>query len=171
LGAYSADGSQVPGFPKFTDGWIVFSPTTGDLYSNGKTEIVAGTREGYLFVWNTNGSADANTQWWHTQHDEYNSGNYGTDSRPPGIARDLQWHEGSTTASFVAPGDNWYDGTVDHYVATFEPSGSTETVQPSGPAGTRQTFAVPKGATGLSVVAYDKAGNVSATATANRYHP
>jgi hypothetical protein len=31
-----------------------------------------------LFVWETPGLAEANTEWWHYRHDEWNSGNYGT---------------------------------------------------------------------------------------------
>ena len=55
--AYRADGSQPAGWPKFTHGWHLSSATPGDVDGDGKVEIVAITREGNLFVWDTPGKA------------------------------------------------------------------------------------------------------------------
>ena len=54
--AFTDGGAQASGFPKFTSGWVVFGPATGDIDSDGKTELVAMTREGYLIVWKTDGT-------------------------------------------------------------------------------------------------------------------
>lgn len=59
LHAFTAAGTQAPGFPKFHTGWTVFSPAAGDVDGDGLVEIVVGTREGYLFVWDTSGEATA----------------------------------------------------------------------------------------------------------------
>ncbi len=164
LDAYTAAGTPAAGFPKFTGGWVTFAPSTGDLLGDGRTDVVAGTREGELFAWSTGGSATANDQWWHAQHDEYNSGNAGTDSRPPGVARNVSWSPGQPTVSFRAPGGDWYDGTVGHYEITYGPDGHTVSLSPSGPAGTTETAGVPVGTTGIRIVALDGAGNVSGPA-------
>ena len=163
--AVSASGAETPGFPKFTTGWDLYAPAAGDLLSNGKVDLVATTREGYLYAWATPGKATANTQWWSGRHDEYNTGNYGVDSRPPGALRHPQWTPGTAgvapVATFTAPGDNWYDGEVSSYLVTFGPSGHQERIAPSGPAGTTETITAPIGTTGIRVVAADASGNIS----------
>ena len=53
LHAFHRDGSEARGFPKFTGGWIFSAPAGGDLDGDGRPEIVAVTREGYLFAWET----------------------------------------------------------------------------------------------------------------------
>ncbi len=78
--AYQASGQQAAGFPKWTTGWNVFAPVVGDLLGDGTVEVVTAAREGWLFVWQTPGLADANTEWWRGQHDEWNTGNYGVDT-------------------------------------------------------------------------------------------
>ena len=163
--AVGATGTEASGFPKFTSGWDVYAPSAGDLTSNGHVDLVATTREGYLYAWATPGKATANSQWWGGRHDEYNSGNYGVDSRPPGALRNPHWSPesgaGRATASFTAPGDNWYDGEVAHYLVTMAPSGAQMVVAPTGPAGTTETVVGPPGTTGMQVVAEDSAGNTS----------
>jgi len=44
---------QPPGWPKLTLGWALASPTPGDVDGDGLVEVVATTREGDLFVWDT----------------------------------------------------------------------------------------------------------------------
>jgi len=64
LRAYRADGSEPAGWPKFTHGWHIGSPTPGDVDGDGKIELVATTREGKLFVWDTPAPAsEAALQW------------------------------------------------------------------------------------------------------------
>ena len=159
--AVTGSGAEAPGFPKFTSGWNIYAPIAADLTSDGHVDLATTTREGYVYAWSTPGKATANDQWWSGRHDEYNSGNYGVDSRPPGALRSPSWDAATGTASFMAPGDNWYDGTVSRYLVTVAPSGVQYVVDPSGPAGTVQTIEAPPGATGLTVVAEDSAGNIS----------
>ena len=104
-------GAQAPGFPKFTTGWMVFGPSVGDLDGEGHNEVASTTREGYLMAWKTGGDADANQEWWSSHHDERNTGQYGIDTRPPGILRDACISAGGTTPQLDAPGDDWYAGT------------------------------------------------------------
>jgi len=161
VAAYTSTGAQAPGFPKFTGGWVTFSPSTGDLLSNGTVDVVASTREGYLFAWSTSGSPSANNQWWHVRHDEWNSGNAGMHTRPPGAPMDASWAPGDSTLAFRAPGGRWYEGEVARYEVTFGPSGHTVPVAPQGPAGSTETIPVPAGTTGIEVVpvnAYDLLG-------------
>jgi hypothetical protein len=159
LHGYAIGGGQAAGFPKFTTGWSLWAPTAGDLDADGDTEIVMLTREGYLFVWNTPGLATGNNEWWHANHDERNTGLYGNDTRPPGVARNPSWATGTFTASITAPGDDWYTGTVTKYVLTFQPSNVTVERPPTGAAGTTRTFGLPAGTTSFTVQAVDDAGN------------
>lgn len=160
LAAYGSGGTQAPGFPKFHTGWGVWSPSAGDLLSDGHVDVVEANREGYLFAWRTPGRSDANDQWWTYQHDEWRTGRYGVDSRPPGVVRDAEWHPGEATLRFTAPGDDWYTGTPAAYLLTLAPTGSMERIATSAPAGTRVALPVPAGTTGLRIQAIDKAGNI-----------
>jgi len=51
LHAFDRAGGEADGFPKFTGGWIFSAPGTGDLEGDGRLDVVAVTREGYLFAW------------------------------------------------------------------------------------------------------------------------
>jgi hypothetical protein len=76
LHAFREDGSEPPGWPKNTGGWLLASPAVGDVDGDGRNEVVAVTREGYLFVWDTPGRGAS--QWGAFRHDARNTGNYGT---------------------------------------------------------------------------------------------
>ena len=161
---FTQTGGQATGFPKFFSGWNLWAPSAGDLLSNGQTAIVTVSREGYVFAWATPGVASGNNEWWHSGHDERNTGAYGRDTRPPGIVRNVVWpHNGHAT--FVAPGDNWYAGTVARYRVTFRPSNSTVNVLPTGAAGTTQNIVVPLGTTSFTVQAVDAADNLGRART------
>ena len=164
-------GAQAPGFPKFTSGWVVFTPATGDLFSDGKTEVVANTREGYINVWKTDGTAAGNNEWWNGRHDERNTGEYGVDTRPPGILRDAAISADGTQIDFTAPGDDWYDGTPDHYVAVtssdpitpdnFDQATPLSDTPTPGAAGTAQSYGIPGDAQRyVAIRAVDDAGNL-----------
>lgn len=76
LRAYKSDGTMPAGWPKFTHGWLIPSPTAGDIDGDGKIEIVAATREGNLYVWDTPAaSSDAAIPWQGFGRDRRNSGN------------------------------------------------------------------------------------------------
>ncbi len=162
--AYRSDGSQAPGFPKWHTGWNLWSPTVGDLDGDGRVELVAATREGQLFVWRTDGRADANDQWWSWNHDDWNTGRYGTDTRPPGVARDAQWRPGDRAVTFLSPGDDWYVGAPAQVVVdarTGSGRGEITTLRAEDTdlsAGAPLSVAVPAGTTRVTIWSVDDAG-------------
>jgi hypothetical protein len=79
LRAYSLGGVVPDGWPKFTGGWVVSTPATGDFVGDGKLDVAIMTREGNLFVWRTKGSASQAAEWPKYQHDLRNSGDYGSE--------------------------------------------------------------------------------------------
>lgn len=151
--AYTQTGSMADGFPKWTTGWNLYAPVAGDLLSDGTTDLVSVTREGYLFEWSTSGPASANTEWWRAQHDEWNSGNYEAQTRPPGAVGAATWSPGSRSVSFTAPGSTWYAGPAAAVIVTFEPSGRSVRVAGGGPAGRSSAVAVPSGTTSIRLQA------------------
>ena len=125
LHAYDSTGQDAAGWPKFTGGWTQPTPAVGDADGDGDLDVTGYTREGWSFLWNTGTDAcdsgtpasSTNQEWWTSRHDERGTGNYGTDSRPPGTPENLQaQRSGSTvTLSFTAPGDDWMCGTADRF--------------------------------------------------------
>jgi hypothetical protein len=57
LRAFDAQGQEAPGFPKLTGGWITGGAVFGALGSMPQQVVVAGTREGELFIWQTSAPA------------------------------------------------------------------------------------------------------------------
>jgi hypothetical protein len=57
LRAFDAAGGEAPGFPKLTGGWVTGGAVFGDLGSMPQQVVVAGTREGELFIWRTSAPA------------------------------------------------------------------------------------------------------------------
>ncbi|MGO9197669.1 MAG: hypothetical protein ACLQK4_11175 [Acidimicrobiales bacterium] len=168
--ARTATGKEAAGFPKFTGGWSIYAPSAGDLLSDGHDEIVTVTREGYLFVWKTSGTAPGASAWWRAYHDEWNTGRYGTDTRPPGVVRHAKIVPGGGTGGapllrFEAPGANWYAGRVSTYrLVIGGRTGSSIrdlTVHATVGAGHIQTIALPKGCTSVIVRAENSDGLVS----------
>ena len=74
LRAVNALGQEAPGFPKFTGGWMVNSPSFGPFGSLDNQVVVAGTRDGDLFVWSTTaGRCDPSGPWPREHHDLSNT--------------------------------------------------------------------------------------------------
>ena len=132
LHAYAADGGEPTGgadpaddWPKFTGGWTQATPSVGDADGDGDLEVSALTREGWSFLWTTEAPAcdvdgtSTNAEWWTFHHDERGTANYGTDSRPPGTAGELEAVRDEqakiTTLSWTAPGDDWRCGDAARY--------------------------------------------------------
>ncbi len=164
LMAFGAGGVIPSGFPKFTTGWALWAPSAGDLLSDGHTDLVQLTREGYLFAWRTNGSYAGNQEWWTGHHDEWRTGLYGADTRPPGVIRDARWNGPAHTLTFVAPGGDWYAGQVASYLLTL-PGGQHLSVAAHASAGSRESVTVPAGVDSVIVQALDGAGNLGRATT------
>ena len=98
LHAVDINGKEAAGWPKFTNGWIVQSAAVGDVDGDGKLEVIASTREGRLFAWKTAGDECGVIPWRRWHHDEWGSGNYHTDARPPASLR-----QGDVFASATSP--------------------------------------------------------------------
>ena len=162
LMAYQAGGAMPGGFPKFTSGWAVWAPSSGDLLSDGHTDIVQLTREGYVFAWRTDGTYAGDQEWWAGHHDEWRTGRYGVDSRPPGAIRNARLSGSKLT--FTAPGGDWYDGQAAGYRVSF----SSQTIPATVPAGSPQSITVPAGVTSFTIQAVDRAGNLGPALTVSR---
>jgi hypothetical protein len=76
LHAFREDGSEPPGWPKQTGGWLLASAAVGDVDRDHRLEVVAITREGYLFVWDTPARTSARRDWPLFRHDARNSGRF-----------------------------------------------------------------------------------------------
>ena len=76
LHAYDGCGRQPEGWPKFTGQWIITTPALGDMDGDGKLEVAMGTRNGWIYVWHTEGKSDGQIEWESFHHDNRNTGNY-----------------------------------------------------------------------------------------------
>jgi hypothetical protein len=73
--AIDSTGREAPGFPKFTGGWSVNSPSFGPLAGLAQQVVVAGTRDGDLFVWSTPTPACAPSGPWPREHHDLSNTN------------------------------------------------------------------------------------------------
>ena len=71
--AFGSNGTEAAGWPKFTGGWLIASPTIGSF--GRRAAVAATTREGQLFVWRARGSI-ADRPWGRFHHDARNTGWY-----------------------------------------------------------------------------------------------
>jgi hypothetical protein len=79
--AINNDGKNAPGFPKWTQGWHIATPAVGDLDGDEKIDVVANTREGWLWAWRTEGhvrgpeNGPPAIQWEGFHRDDQSTGN------------------------------------------------------------------------------------------------
>jgi hypothetical protein len=180
--AFSVNGGEAPGFPKYTGQWPSFSGVVGDPEMNGRLDLAFGTREGSLFVWRVRGDTRLNDSWWHYRHDERNTGLYGLDTRRPEAILDLRRSAGpGLQLTWTAPGGDYQIGTAARYDIRMARSPITETsfwrahavagAPAPAQAGTRQTIVLPAprpGVTYVAIRAIDAAGNISAVSNVLR---
>ena len=76
LHAFSENGTEPPGWPKQTGGWLLAGPAVGDVDGDRLQEVVAISREGNLFAWDTKAPAGGPVEWPSFRHDARNSGRY-----------------------------------------------------------------------------------------------
>jgi hypothetical protein len=165
--AWGPDGAEAPGFPKYTGQWVGFVGTVADPRMNGQLVLAYGTREGDLFVWNVDGSSARNDSWWHYRHDEWNTGQYGLDTRPPAPVTQLRarrLRSGRVLISFIAPGGDWMIGQAARYQAFWRSAGpqyAVRRIPRPHTAGTRERLrlSVPRRARFIAIRALDAAGN------------
>ena len=172
VAAFDQQGNPVPGWPKFTGGWTVWTPAVGDLDSNGHNDVVDVTREGYLFVWNTPGDASQN-QAYSFHQDNWHTGRYGMETRPPLVPRGLRLGSSAPVRSgsqvcWTAPGEARAVGTAARYeMRAFRSAPTPESFAhgrllsgaPSpAPAGTHQCATVPAGVHWVGIRAIGHSG-------------
>jgi hypothetical protein len=129
------------------------------------------TREGYLFVWNTPGKASQNQAYsWH--QDNWHTGRYGMDTRPPSVPTHVSVTSGAGTdkVCWRAPGDDWMQGTAAKYeISAFAQRPTPESFSSGTPlagaptpasAGTHQCATVSTSAPWIGIRAIDDSGLV-----------
>jgi hypothetical protein len=171
LHAYNPLGLEPAGWPKLTGGWLLHPPTLGDVDGDGLLEVAANTREGNVYVWDTDGPACGNNdQWWTYHHDEWNTGDYGRDTRPPDrvVSLLVEPGAGSVAVSWNAPGDDGPCGTAAEYEMRWSDAPITEAgfeaAQPFAipapqAAGAAESATIPFDAAYVALRAVDDAGN------------
>jgi hypothetical protein len=177
MGAAGAPASAA--WPKLTGDWTIATPTLGsfgtlDTSGGAHKDVVSITRTGTLAVYTTPAPACAPSSSPRFHHDNWNSGNYGTDAITPGAPSGVHLHAG--VLSFTAPGADLLCGTASRYelvtsslpITAANFASATPLTSAPGPAaaGTRQSFTVPAGAEAfLAIRAVNAAGNVGLPAT------
>ncbi len=171
--AINAQGQESSDFPKFTGGWNFAVPSIGDFNDDGKLDFVSLTREGNVFAWKTDRPAcGGNDEWWTSRHDEWSTGAYGTDTRPPGAPEHLKVNRSGdkVTFSWRAPGGDFMCGkakrfrvlvsnhSIDHPDQGKPVGGDTDSAASPGDKQTI-TFTAPRNARFVAVLYQDEAGN------------
>lgn len=129
--AYNALNVPVEGWPKFTGGWAIAAPGTGDLNADGNLDVVEVTREGWLFAWSTDGDACQRPEWPKYQHDLANTGNHAAEApRPAGCS--------SAPPPPTDPPESQGPSESPSQTAT-PPPGTGETATPGGGGGASTT--------------------------------
>jgi hypothetical protein len=175
LHAYNPAGVEPAGWPKLTGGWLAQPPVLGDVDGDGLLEVAASTREGNVYVWDTDGAAcNNNDQWWTYHHDEWNTGNHRSDTRPPDRVLSLAASStvpGQGDVTWTAPGDDGPCGQASSYEMAWSPApitpanfGAANPVPLSAPqaAGTAESASFngpPSSIVYLGLRARDEAGN------------
>jgi hypothetical protein len=73
LHAVDAAGTDAPGWPKFTGGWMIAAPAVSQRFGKGQVVAIT-TREGNLYVWRGHGKRKSVAPWPRYHHDTRNTG-------------------------------------------------------------------------------------------------
>ena len=84
------------------------TPSVEDIDNDGMNEIAAVTREGFVFVWDTDGKPSDKPTWMTDGHDNFSSSNSKTDATPPASVTSIRNVQGGI--EFKSPGDNGFFG-------------------------------------------------------------
>jgi hypothetical protein len=77
LHAFREDGTEPEGWPKDTGGWLLGVPAVDDVDGDKRHEVVAVTRDGWLWAWDTPATASAAARQWPSfRHDLRNTGRW-----------------------------------------------------------------------------------------------
>jgi len=106
-------GARVPGWPRWTGGWTLWTPSVGDLNGDGRSEVVVTTREGHVRAFRTDGRTKANADAWTWHLNDRHTGFHGDDTRPPSAVTGLRVR--GRVLRFRSPGDDWLSGTPAAY--------------------------------------------------------
>ena len=186
LQAFSAGGTPASTeWPRLTGDWMVATPLIGSFGERetddgaGKV-VVAITRRGTVFAYETGAGACAPASSPRFHHDNANSGDYERDAVAPGKPERLAVAAGKL--AFDAPGDDLLCGTAEKYEvaqsdspidgATFGSADAVTGAPAPGDAGDRQEITLPAGSKRyLAVRAVDEQGNVGRTAAIDTRPP
>jgi len=183
LQAFTAGGSDVPGWPKLTGDWTVANPATGsfgtlDTEDDARKVVIGLTRSGAVLGFRTEAPACSPSSWPRFHHDNANSGDARRDATPPGTITGARIDGG--TLRFSAPGDDVLCGTVARYEVRTSPQpfdgasfGSAAPVPAAGAPrapGEEQALALPASDLEryVGVRAVDDQGNVGRVALVDR---
>ncbi|MEA2101507.1 MAG: FG-GAP-like repeat-containing protein [Thermodesulfobacteriota bacterium] len=166
--AFGADGMDAPGFPKLSAGWIMTTPCAGDIDNDGKNEMAVVTREGWIFVWDTNGQPGSLSAWATFGHDNHTTSNTATDAIAPASIVDITGKPGGIT--FRAPGDDGFCGRAQSIriygldepidVSNLDRATLIKEVEPLD-CGQKMEVDLDPGYSYLAAIAVDEAGNRS----------
>jgi hypothetical protein len=186
LQAFNAAGIPAStAWPRLTGDWMVATPLVGSFgqrETDGATTkvVVAITRRGTVFAYDTGAGACAPASSPRFHHDNANSGDYERDAVAPGQPERLAAASGRL--AFDAPGDDLLCGTADKYEvaqsdspidgASFASADAISGAPGPGDPGDRQEVTLPASPKRyLAVRAVDEQGNLGRTATIDTRPP
>ena len=182
LQAFTAAGTDVPGWPKLTGDWTVANPSLGsfgtlDTAPGARRVVIGLTRSGRVLAYGTGAGACAPASWPRFHHDEANSGDARRDAALPG--RPTEPAVAGVLLRFVSPGDDLMCGTPARYEvrtstqpitpASFAAADPVTATGPAVRAGARAALALSgRLRRYVAVRAVDEQGNAGLPAVADR---
>jgi MYXO-CTERM domain-containing protein len=76
--AFNGCGVEPAGWPKFTGQWVISTAAVGDVDGDHKLEVAVASRDGWLYLWHTEGLDTGIIEWESFHHDNANTGNLNT---------------------------------------------------------------------------------------------